>query len=185
MNDFHFDRRSLQEKKGLNPVACAALSGDAHLVAQLVQQKACLQTSARLIPEIDVFEGYTPAHFACLWGLMQRCSCWCCGRTRRPPASARPAACRCRGALGAAPGRCDTPLGVMAFRAADVPTIAKLLDHRADVNERGPGSGLPPLSWLAVNLSNPHCTWASSFDDQIGFKMNDQERRRTCGLFQG
>lgn len=68
MSDFDFDRRSLQVKKGLGPVACAALSEDAHLVAQLVQQKACLQTSARLIPEIDVFEGYTPAHFACLVG---------------------------------------------------------------------------------------------------------------------
>ena len=54
------------------------------------------------------------------------------------------------------------PLCELVCRAANVATVAKLIEHKADVNQLGSGAGMPPLSWLAVNLSNPYCIWVQT-----------------------
>eukprot|EP00435_Cladocopium_sp_Y103_P064087 s901_g25.t1 len=180
MTDFHFEStKSLQQQKGMGPMACAALSGDAQLLVQLLEQKAILETSSLIMPEMDVWPGWTPVHFATSAGeagegalaqlLRLRADAngtrfgggTCMGAARSP--GAVELLVQHRGdvnrlpAVGGTPGA--PPLCDLALRAANVATMAKLIEHKADVNRSGSGAGMPPLSWLATNLSNPYSIW--------------------------
>lgn len=176
MTDFHFEsKKSLQQQKGIGPMACAALSGDAQLLVQLLEQKAILETSSLLISEIDMWPGQTPVHFAASAG---EAAGGVLAELLRLRADANGARFGARSCLAL----CRSPLAVellvqywgdvnrtsalvgaaplceLVCRAANVATVAKLIEHKADVNQLGSGAGMPPLSWLAVNLSNPYCT---------------------------
>ena len=175
MTDFQFEsKKSLQQQKGMGPIACAALSGDAPLLVQLLEQKAILETSSLMIPEMDVWAGWTPVHFATSAGeageaalaqlLQLRAdangtrfgAATCMGAARSPLAVEL--LVQHRGDVNLAPAMIgNTPLCDLALRAGNTATMAKLIEHKADVNRSGSGAGMPPLSWLATNLSNPYC----------------------------
>ena len=147
MTDFHFEsKKSLQEQKGIGPMACAALSGDAQLLVQLLEQKAILETSSLLISEIDMWPGQTPCTLpplpmrrreAVLAELLRlRADAngtrfgarSCLGLCRSPLAvellvQYRGDVNRTSALVGAA------PLCELVFRAASVATVAKLIEQ--------------------------------------------------------
>ena len=61
--DFSFSK-PLKKHRGLGPVACAALSGDAELIHSLVILKASLQSHMPGLPEVMNLPDFTPLHLA-------------------------------------------------------------------------------------------------------------------------
>ena len=61
--DFGFSK-ALGRYKGLGPIACAALSGDARLIRCLADAKAAVHSRAPRLPEVFNLPDFTPLHLA-------------------------------------------------------------------------------------------------------------------------
>ena len=129
-------RRSLGQTKGIGPLACAVLSGDVELIPTLVQRRANLHCRASKNLDLDIIPGLTPLHFAA----KHACD---------------PAAIMALLALRADVNETDA-IGTSVIGHAGTKEIAKLLiEMEADVNQRKPPFGMPPLSACILRPLEP------------------------------
>ena len=129
-------RRSLGQTKGIGPLACAVLSGDVELIPTLVQRRASLHCRASKNLDLDIIPGLTPLHFAA----KHACD---------------PAAIMALLALRADVNETDA-IGTSVIGHAGTKEIAKLLiEMGADVNQRKPPFGMPPLSACILRPLEP------------------------------
>ncbi|CAJ1360886.1 unnamed protein product, partial [Effrenium voratum] len=133
--DFRFE--SLASTRGMTPMACAALSGDANMVSQLCDAQLDVDRFTGTLPEVYIMESVTPLMLTMWLG-------WRCHKVadalleRRANANAATA-------VGGEPvlSYCQTPAAV------DL-----LVQRRADVNPRQ-GHLKLPLITLACGRSAP------------------------------
>lgn len=136
LTDFQFNQRSLGQTKGIGPLACAVLSGDVELIPTLVQRRANLHCRASKNLDLDIIPGLTPLHFAA----KHACD---------------PAAIMALLALRADVNETDA-IGTSVIGHAGTKEIAKLLiEMGADVNQRKPPFGMPPLSACILRPLEP------------------------------
>jgi len=126
--DFRFE--SLASARGMTPMACAALSGDANMVSQLCDAQLDVDRFIGTLPEVYIMESLTPLMLTMWLG-------WRCHKVANALLERR-ANANATTAVGGEPvlSFCKTPAAV------DL-----LVQHRADVNrQQGGHFKLPPIT---------------------------------------
>jgi len=173
LEDFRFEnlQAAIKQKKGMGAIACAVASEDISMLKAMAKAGAPLETTFPEIPEVDLWNGFTPLFLAAMnsWHseeplkellqLKANVNAGCMIGTAAIGTCRKASAVQLmveHGAdvnFAALPTR-TWPLSVLAGRGAEPAAILKLIELRADVN---PPTGCHAWSTLAMLFQgHPH-----------------------------